>query len=103
MNSPVDYEQMRHEYKNPDYRVQIFLDVLPLTDYHNPDIRITHHGSRNVWMQFLLDVPNKVSYLRIIVYDTWNLYMIEWRLKSWWLKVGDNYDGEQNGQTVPNI
>ena len=69
MNSPIDYEQMRHENKNPDYKVQIFLDVLPLTDYHNPDIRISHHGSRNVWMQFLLDVPNKVSYLRITVYD----------------------------------
>ena len=67
MNSPIDYEQMRHEYKNPDFKVQIFLDVLPLTDYNNPEIRITHHGSRNVWMQFLLDLPNKVYKLNNII------------------------------------
>ena len=92
MNSPIDYEQMRNEYKNPDFKVQIFLDVLPLTDYHNPDIRISHHGSRNVWMQFLLDVPNKVSYLRIIVYDTWNFYIIEWSLWYEIHKFNDDSD-----------
>jgi len=54
---------MREEYKNPDFKVQIFLNVLPLTDYNNPAFEVTDHGTRNVWMQFLLDVPNKVSFI----------------------------------------
>ena len=70
-NSPLDCQQMRKEYKNPDFKIQIFLNVLPLTDYHNPALTVTDYGSRNVWMQFLLDVPNKVQF--IIVYNKTNL------------------------------
>ena len=65
----MDYQQMRKEYKNPDFKVQIFLNVLSLTDNQNPAFTVSHHGTRNVWMQFLLDIPNKVLKLYFLCLD----------------------------------
>ena len=51
-NSPLDMTQMQAEFMNPDFHAQIYLSVAPL--FASSD------KPRNVWLQYLMDVPLKV-------------------------------------------
>ena len=58
-NSPLDITQMQAEFMNPDFHAQIYLSVPPL--FASSD------KPRNVWLQYLMDVPLKVCVLS----DSW--------------------------------
>ena len=52
-NSPVDIQEMQNEFMNPDFHAQIYLNVAPLFARQSDK-------PRNVWLQYLMDVPLKV-------------------------------------------
>ena len=51
INSPPDALAMQKQAQKPDYKVQIYLNVLKLKYYED---------KRNIWMQLLLNISNKV-------------------------------------------
>ena len=55
VNTPRDYYEMRRESNNPELKVQIYLNVIQMKRLE---------FTRNVWMQFLLDISMEVSFLR---------------------------------------
>lgn len=63
-NSPLDITQMQAEFMNPDFHAQIYLSVPPL--FASSD------KPRNVWLQYLMDVPLKVQR-----YLMFNVYMLD--------------------------
>ena len=51
-NSPLDAAQMQRVYMKPEFHVQIYLTFAPLV--------ASSDKPRNIWLQYLMDVPLKV-------------------------------------------